>query len=73
VSIGRAPNVAAKLSDIRTAARTYITEAVFKSMMDSSKYSGTGENRKLMWDGPYTREVGGESLTVYKSAWTWEL
>ncbi|MEU1512944.1 adenylate/guanylate cyclase domain-containing protein [Streptomyces sp. NPDC005811] len=73
VSIGRAPNVAAKLSDIRTSAPTYITEAVFKSMADSSKYSGTGENRKLMWEGPYAREVGGESLTVYKSGWTWGL
>ncbi|MGW2520014.1 adenylate/guanylate cyclase domain-containing protein [Streptomyces sp. NPDC001617] len=73
ISIGRAPNVAAKLSDIRTSARTYITETVFKSMADSSKYNGTGEDRKLMWDGPYTREVGGESLTVYKSGWTWVL
>ena len=73
VSIGRAPNVAAKLSDIRTSAATYITEAVFKSMADSSKYGGTGQDRKLMWDGPYSREVGGENLTIYKSAWTWGL
>lgn len=74
VSIGRAPNVAAKLSDIRNGKyRTYITEAVFKNMLDSSKYSGTGGEKKLMWEGPYTREVGGESLTVYKSGWTWAL
>ncbi|GAB3005522.1 adenylate/guanylate cyclase domain-containing protein [Streptomyces pseudoechinosporeus] len=74
VSIGRAPNVAAKLSDIRNGTyHTYITEAVFKNMADSSKYSGTGDDKKLMWDGPYTREVGGETLTVYKSGWTWPL
>ncbi|UFR02308.1 hypothetical protein KBP30_14425 [Streptomyces sp. Go40/10] len=65
--------MAAKLSDIRNGTyHTYITAAVFKNMLDSSKYS-TGAEQKLMWEGPYTREVGGETLTVYKSSWTWAL
>jgi adenylate cyclase len=67
VSIGRAPNVAAKLSDIRNGAyRTYITESVFKIMHKSAKLSSED---KLMWKGPVTREVGGETITVYKSSW----
>lgn len=74
VSIGRAPNVAAKLSDIRNGNyHTYITAAVFKDMLDSAKYGGASGEKKLMWEGPYTREVGGETLTVYKSSWTWAL
>ncbi|WP_406209325.1 adenylate/guanylate cyclase domain-containing protein [Streptomyces decoyicus] len=69
VSIGRAPNVAAKLSDIRNGGyRTYVTHAVFNQIREDTKFS-SGENRQLMWDGPYTREVGGETLSVYKSSW----
>lgn len=69
VSIGRAPNVAAKLSDIRSGNyRSYITKDVFNSMLDRAKYS-SGPEPKLMWDGPYTREVGGKEITVYKSTW----
>ncbi|WP_406466460.1 adenylate/guanylate cyclase domain-containing protein [Streptomyces sp. NBC_01594] len=72
VSIGRAPNVAAKLSDVRNGKyRTYITKAVFDGMLDSAKFNSP--DKRPMWEGPYTREVGGEKLTVYKSAWTWKL
>ncbi|MEV5242937.1 hypothetical protein AB0K89_28070 [Streptomyces cinnamoneus] len=72
VSIGRAPNVAAKLSDIRNGSyRTYITEPVFKKLSDEVKYSAP--DKKLMWEGPRTREVGGEEITVYRSSWTWRL
>ncbi|MFD8440416.1 adenylate/guanylate cyclase domain-containing protein [Streptomyces microflavus] len=68
VSIGRAPNVAAKLSDIRNGNyHSYITEDVFNSMLDSAKYSS---EKKLMWAGPYTREVGGQTITVYRSNWS---
>ncbi|MWA08100.1 adenylate/guanylate cyclase domain-containing protein [Streptomyces sp. BA2] len=69
VSIGRAPNVAAKLSDIRNGNyRTYVTEAVFKKIAEHTKYS-SGDDKRLMWEGPYTREVGGETITIYKSSW----
>ncbi|MEU1854387.1 adenylate/guanylate cyclase domain-containing protein [Streptomyces sp. NPDC019990] len=71
VSIGRAPNVAAKLSDVRNGDyRTYITEDVYNGMLDSAKTSSDG---RPMWEGPFTREVGGEKITVYKSTWTWSL
>ncbi|MFJ8669756.1 DUF6207 family protein [Streptomyces sp. NPDC093600] len=39
-------------------------------MLDSSKTSSDG---RAMWEGPFTREVGGEKITVYKSTWTWAL
>ncbi|GGX89957.1 adenylate/guanylate cyclase domain-containing protein [Streptomyces anandii] len=67
-SVGRAPNVAAKLSDIRNDPwRTYITQIVFNRLIDA-KYS-KGSKRELMWEGPYSRDVGGENMTVYKSSW----
>ncbi|WP_106180832.1 adenylate/guanylate cyclase domain-containing protein [Prauserella shujinwangii] len=70
VSVGRAPNVAAKLSDIRNGAyRTYITSQVYHSMHDSSKHSGDGRD---MWTQE-SREVGGETMTVYGSSWLWNL
>jgi class 3 adenylate cyclase len=69
VSIGRAPNVAAKLSDIRDGGyRTYITQSVFNVLNDGSKYS----NGKIMWDGPLVRNVGGEEMKVYRSSWYWK-
>jgi len=70
VSVGRPPNVAAKLSDIRDSPYyTYITEAVFKRLDKESKY---GKDGRLMWDGPYVREVGGERMSVYRSNWRWK-
>ncbi|MEU3110228.1 adenylate/guanylate cyclase domain-containing protein [Streptomyces albidoflavus] len=69
VSIGRAPNVAAKLSDIRNGYRTYITKDVYNGMLESMRtYDG-----RPVWEGPFTREVGGEKITVYRSTWTWTL
>ncbi|MFB7609862.1 hypothetical protein [Streptomyces gardneri] len=71
VSIGRAPNLAAKLSDIRNGDyRTYITQDVYNVMLDSAKTSSDGRS---MWEGPLTREVGGEKITVHKSTWKWAL
>ncbi|WP_063806529.1 adenylate/guanylate cyclase domain-containing protein [Streptomyces griseorubiginosus] len=69
VSIGRAPNVAAKLSDIRNGAiRSYITADVFNKMLDKAKFS-SGTEKKLMWEGPFSREVGGQKIDVYRSSW----
>ncbi|MYS53824.1 hypothetical protein GTW46_27825 [Streptomyces sp. SID6013] len=68
VSIGRAPNVAAKLSDIRDGSyRTYITGAVFGRLAERAKLSNP--NKQPMWEGPYNRVVGGQTITVYKSTW----
>lgn len=67
VSIGRAPNVAAKLSEMRsTPYRSYVTAEVFARMNAKSKYGGSP--RKLMWNSE-TRKVGGRAIDVYKSTW----
>ena len=69
VSVGRAPNVAAKLSEVRNGDyRTYITGDVYKVMLDFAKYGSS--NKKPMWE-ERQREVGGETITVYRSNWTW--
>ncbi|MEV7238061.1 adenylate/guanylate cyclase domain-containing protein [Streptomyces sp. NPDC051020] len=71
VSIGRAPNIAAKLSDIRepgTTYRTYITADVYKMLNQKAKVAeGTD-----MWV-PKTDDVGGERMTFYRSTYWWEV
>lgn len=69
VWIGRAPNLAAKLSDIRESPyNSFITAEVFDNMKDSSKYGG--DPRKLMWE-KRNYEFLGEDTDVYRSSWTW--
>ncbi|MFJ2900599.1 adenylate/guanylate cyclase domain-containing protein [Streptomyces sp. NPDC087218] len=70
VSIGRAPNVAAKLSDIREGAdySTYITAAVYNSLSKETKFSKDVD----MWQ-PISREVGGEKMTIYRSTYWWSM
>ena len=71
VSVGRAPNVAAKLSEIRNGRyRSYITSDVYRRMNDRAKLGGPANQN--MWTSE-TRSVGGQSTIVYKSLWTWEL
>jgi class 3 adenylate cyclase len=66
ISIGRAPNVAAKLSDVkRPPYRTYVTEDVYTKMAADGKTSSEG---KSMWSEEM-REVGGEQIKVYRSSW----
>lgn len=67
VSIGRAPNVAAKLSEIRNARyRSVVTEDVFRRMRSTTKYGGNP--RQLMWTRD-TYNVGGQTSSIYKSTW----
>jgi len=68
VSIGRAPNVAAKLSDIREAGtyRTYITEAVYKRLDEGAKFAEGVD----MWEA-LSAKVGGEQMTIYRSSYRW--
>ncbi|MFD9195445.1 adenylate/guanylate cyclase domain-containing protein [Streptomyces phaeochromogenes] len=70
VSIGRAPNVAAKLSDIREPGtyRTYITADVYKMLSKESKLS----KGKDMWEAQ-TAVVGGEKMTIYRSSYWWKV
>ncbi len=70
VWVGRAPNVAAKLSGIRESPyHTFITKTVFDSLSEESKYGGT--DKKLMWQSKPWKGVAGID-TVYRSSWHWQ-
>jgi adenylate cyclase len=70
VWVGRAPNLAAKLSDVRgNSYRSYITSDVFSMLKDSAKYGG--KENELMWDKASFQYLG-EPVTVYRSSWLWK-
>jgi class 3 adenylate cyclase len=70
VWIGRAPNLAARLSDIREDGfGSYLTEDVFGVLRDDAKYGGS--ERRLMWEQRSLDWLGGP-ITVYRSSWTWK-
>lgn len=70
VSIGIAPNLAAKLSDIRGLPyTTRIGAGTYKTLGDSAKVS-KGKN---MWQGPYTQEMGGADYSYYRSSYWWSI
>lgn len=67
VWVGRPPNLAAKLSDIRESIySTYITSSVYNKLNDSAKYGGKNDDN--MWE---IRSINylGEDITVYRSSW----
>lgn len=68
VWVGRAPNIAAKLSGLRNSPyHSYITEDVYKKLKESSKkYEG-----KEMWERrANSTQVKGVS-TIYRSSWSY--
>jgi len=68
--IGRAPNLAAKLSDLRVSHyHTHITDTVYNCLNDSSKYDA--KNKENMWQRR-TWTFLGETITVYRSNWMWK-
>ena len=70
VFIGRAANLAAKLSDLREPPyRSFITDSVFNKLNRDSKYGGTDD--ELMWQGQKW-EFLGQNLSVYRSKWHWK-
>jgi len=70
VSIGRGPNLAAKLSDLRETSHTsYVTAAVYNSLNDTAKYGG--ENNTNMWEA-CTWTFLGQKLNTYRSTWHWK-
>lgn len=68
VSIGEAPNVAAKLSDLRGAPDIYITERVYARLNDEQKLAG----EKNMWTNYGTVEVGGTKYAIKGSTYHWQ-
>ena len=70
VWIGRAPNLAARLSDLREDGfGSYITQDVFGVLSDDVKYGGS--DKRLMWEQRNLEWLGGP-VTVYRSSWTWK-
>jgi class 3 adenylate cyclase len=65
VWIGRPPNLAAKLSEIREGNYSeYITSEVFQGLSNSLKYGG--EKSELMWDQRSYKYLD-EEITIYSS------
>ncbi len=70
VWVGKAPNVAAKLSSIRNGYAIYISSKVFHSLNKTSKYGGA--DQKLMWESTtWDDGVKYGTSSVYRSNWTW--
>ncbi|WP_257899437.1 adenylate/guanylate cyclase domain-containing protein [Rhodococcus qingshengii] len=72
ISIGVAPNLAAKLSDIRSTG----DDAKFVTRIGKGTYSGLSDDAKLsngkdMWQGTYTKTFGGKEYAYYRSSYHW--
>ena len=71
VWIGRAPNLAAKLSDLRESPHsTFITASVYNCLNDEVKFGGNPERN--MWESRSWSFLG-EKISVYRSEWHWTL
>ncbi len=69
VWIGRPPNLAAKLSEIREEDYSeYITNEVFQALDPSVKYGGKAN--ELMWE-QRSHSYLDENLTIYRSRYYW--
>ena len=69
--IGRAPNLAAKLSELRESSyQTFITKAVYDKLNKSSKYGG--EDKKNMWEERSWTFLESK-MTLYRSSWHWSV
>jgi len=68
VSIGRGPNLAAKLSDLRNA-RTYVTSSVYNKLHKSAKFGGSPQQN--MWESR-TWDFLGDKMAIYRSSWQWK-
>ena len=70
VWIGRAPNIAAKLANVRDRHQTIMTKDVFNVVLDDAKYGGV--DRELMWEARTWDEAPANDLRdVYSSGWLW--
>lgn len=70
--VGRAPNIAAKLSSIRNESyKTFITPSVYNTMLKSSRFGKNGLDMwtELNWDAGDTYGIP----QVYGSGWWWPL
>ncbi len=71
VWVGRAPNLAAKLSGIREDDyHSYVSDETFLRLYESAKLGGNPP--RLMWE-PRLYTFAGESTRVHRSSWWWSL
>jgi uridylate cyclase len=66
ISIGKAPNVAAKLSEVRGGKSINISSTVYNNCHQSVKVWTDG---RAMWEKMGSRSFGGKSVTYYGSGW----
>ena len=72
ISVGAAPNVAAKLSDLKNGYAVYVTDRVFKELSDDLWYYQTNGVTKSCWTKLYSSvEIGGSFHTVHGSNVQW--
>ncbi|CAA6677072.1 MULTISPECIES: adenylate/guanylate cyclase domain-containing protein [unclassified Lentimonas] len=71
VSIGRGPNLAAKLSDIRESGeyRTYITASVYNMLHESARLGG--DPKQDMWENRSWTFLA-EKVSIYRSTFWWK-
>jgi class 3 adenylate cyclase len=67
VWVGRAANYAAKLCSLRSGYASFITEDVYKSLINNVKISSDGHS---MWEKVHW---SGKNITIYRSGWMWPL
>jgi class 3 adenylate cyclase len=68
VWVGRPANFAAKLCSLREGVYTsFITEEVFKTLNESSKFGG--DHKQMMWEKVMWTQQG---IPVYRSSWQWK-
>lgn len=66
ISVGPAPNIAAKLSDLRSGYSSYLSSAVYGRLNEAAKLGG--DPRKNMWTKT-TQKVNDTTMTIYASNW----
>ena len=70
ISIGAAPNVAAKLADIRDLDAIHITKRAVDRVREDFREHSDGRIRHRLCG---EKEIGGERLVVHSSNWYWGL
>lgn len=71
VSIGSAPNIAAKLSEKRGHKKAYVSKAIYDHMAAEAKYVKPATKEENMWEYMGAEEFGGRSVQYYGSSYHW--
>lgn len=72
ISVGGAPNIAAKLSDLKNSYATYVTDRVHGELTDDLLYYESNGFRRNCWSRLYSPiQIGGTYNTVYGSSVYW--